>query len=122
MESALRDPARMIARRILAGRSTRTHVVAAAVLVRYADASDLPHLIGALTASESAYGAAVIALVRLAGTGVEAMPVGAGTPAQRGAAQQWWMDWFTRTRATFRPAPKEVADRAVSAMYVKLRP
>ena len=93
----------------------------AEVLVRYADVSDLPHLIGALTASESGYAAAVIALVRLSGTGVDAMPVGAGTLAQRGAAQQWWMDWFRRVRATFSPAPKEVADRAVSAMYDKLR-
>ena len=121
MESALRDSARMFARRIMVGSPTRSHEAAAAVLVRYADVSDLLHLIRALTVSESSYAAAVIALVRLAGTGVDVMPVGTGTPAQRAAAQQWWMNWFTGARATFRPAPKEVADRAVSAMYDRLR-
>ena len=118
---AVRDPARAIGRRLILGTPPGLEAQGAGILARYAVVDDLPSLINALTRDSAAYSAAVVALVRLAGTGVEAMPVGVGTPTSRAEARQWWMSWYTRSRTDFRPASKDAGERAAILMADKLR-
>ena len=89
---------------------------AAEILIAY-----VPSLIDALARDTAAYSAAVIALVRLTGTGVEAMPVGVGTAASRAEARQWWTSWYARSRANFQPVSKDVGERAATLMAEKIR-
>ena len=120
-EPDFRDSVRALARRTMLGADARLKAAAAGVIVRYARADDIPALIGALTRDAESYEAAVLALVRVAGSGDEAMPRGKGTSAERARAQRWWTAWYAARRATFRPAPKEQADAAWYRMSEKLR-
>jgi len=119
-DAALRDSARMAARRTMSWPPDAYRGAATQLFVRYGDVTDLPYLIASLTVNEYAYAAAVQALVELAGEGVEAMPNGRGTPETRLAAQRWWRAWYERHRSTFRRAAPDVARAARQAMGEKL--
>jgi hypothetical protein len=81
---------------------------------------DIAGVIGVLT-HPSMYGSAVLQLVRLAGTGVDAMHDGYGTPAQRAQAQRWWMNWYEKNRGKIQPVPNAKADSLATAMVEKLK-
>jgi hypothetical protein len=116
----VRSRVRSLARRVLVGEDTSSRDVAADVIVRYGDVDDLPALIATLDLDGSFYRRAVLALVRLAGTGDEAMPRGPGTPAEWRAARDWWSAWYDRSRATFRAAPPDVRNAAWLRMLARL--
>lgn len=112
---------RALAREALVGADTSSRDVAAEVIAVHGTVADIPILIAQLGAGEQAYRRAVLALVRLAGSGDEAMPRGSGTAAERLAAQTWWSAWFERSRTTFRAASRDAGGSAWMRMLDRLR-
>ena len=121
MAPGVRDSARAIARRLMRGTPPGLEAYAAEILTRYADVQDFPVLIEALGRDTATYSVAVQALVQLAGTGVDAMPVGIGTPATRAAARRWWTSWYERSRGSFVPASRDDGVRAAMRMRDRLQ-
>jgi hypothetical protein len=119
-DSVVRDSTRAIARRLVESRDAPMMSIATATLARYGDVDDLPTLISALGADSASYGHAVLALVRMTGTGIDSMPAHRGTRATRASAQRWWERWYREHRATFVPVSRREGERAWMKMFDKI--
>jgi hypothetical protein len=120
MPPTLRDSVAAAATALLHASDDRWRTTAVAALAQHARPVDLPAIIGSLTLDKYTYGAAVFALVELTGTGVDAMPKGYGSDADRAAAQRWWSSWYESHRNDLRLRSKAETLVEAAAMRRKL--